>query len=120
MKNTKNLNVRIILIFICILLCALCALPLISCDKEQTGKGTSYEIWLDIGEDAIDCTQRVNFVNSSEYILDELIFNVYAGAYSQTSPLPCTPQEEADAYPNGVSFGKFEFKGVFMTPFPIS
>ena len=113
MKNTKIFNVRIILIFICILLCALCALPLVSCDKEQPQKGTSYEIWLDIGEDGIACTQRVNFVNSSEYILDELIFNVYAGAYSQTSPLPCTPQEEADAYPNGVSFGKFEFKGAY-------
>ena len=113
MKNTKNFNVRIILIFICILLCALCALPLVSCDKEQPQKGTSYEIWLDIGEDGIACTQRVNFVNTSEYILDELIFNIYAGAYSQTSPLPCTPQEEADAYPNGVSFGKFEFKGAY-------
>lgn len=113
MKNLRLYNVRIILIFICVLLCALCALPLVSCDKPQTDLGTSYEIWLDIGDEKISCTQRVNFVNSTEYILDELVFNVYAGAYSQTSPLPCTPQEEADAYPNGVSFGKFDLESAY-------
>lgn len=107
-------NIRIIFIFVCILLCALCALPFTACEKtEDVQSGTSYSIWLDISEDKIECTQKTTFVNNSEYPLDELIFNVYANAYSLTSPLPCTPQEEADAYPNGMSFGKFELKSAY-------
>lgn len=113
MKNVKFFNPRIILIFISLLLCALCLLPFASCDKSQPQKGTSYEIWLDIADDKIYCTQRVDFVNTSEYVLDELIFNVYAGAYGIGKPLPCTPQEENDAYPNGVSSGEFDLQSVY-------
>ena len=103
-------NIRIIFIFVCILLCALCALPFTACEKtEDVQSGTSYSIWLDISEDKIECTQKTTFVNNSEYPLDELIFNVYANAYSLTSPLPCTPQEEADAYAERVKMDVLQY-----------
>lgn len=113
MKIRKYLNPRLIAILVFLAICAASALALAACESPQEITGTRYSIWLDIGEENISCTQKVTFVNTSEYVLDELKFNVYANAYSSSSPLPCTPQEEADAYPNGVSFGKFNLDGAY-------
>lgn len=81
--------------------------------KRTTPDCTTYDIWLDIGEEKIECTQSVYFVNDTDYLLADLKFNVYANAYDSKKPLACVPQEEANAYPEGVSYGKFELEGVF-------
>ena len=71
---------------------------------------TTYEIWLDFDDEGVSCTQKLHFVNTSNSVLDELKLNVYANAFDSKKPLPCTSQEQAEAYPNGVSFGEFELE----------
>ncbi|MDE6759021.1 MAG: M1 family metallopeptidase [Clostridia bacterium] len=80
----------------------------VSCAKAEDV--TAYEIWLDFNDDGVDCAQKLHFVNTSQSVLDNLKLNVYANAFDSKKPLPCTPQEQAEAYPNGVSFGKFELE----------
>lgn len=111
-KNISDFNKKLCC-FVCTLLCIFCIIPFAACEKDIKEPDTTYSIWLDIREDKICCTQSVSFVNKSEYILDNLVFNVYANAYDSSKPLPCTSQEEQDAYPNGVSFGKFELDNVY-------
>lgn len=112
-KKSCNSLKFILTISFCALLIASLILPLCACEKQEQQKNTTYSIWLDIAEDKIYCTQSVYFVNDSEYPLEDLVFNVYANAYDSTKPLPCTSQEEQDAYPNGISFGKFQLKEVY-------
>lgn len=120
MKNTTKYKTKnfypikiLIALSVCLLILSALALPLCACEKQEPQKNTTYSIWLDIADDIIYCTQSVYFVNDSEYPLDEIVFNVYANAYDSSKRLPCTSQEEQDAYPNGVSFGKFELKNLY-------
>lgn len=108
-----RLDMKRIVLFILIISIALCIIPFAGCHEDAPAPSTTYSIWLDIGEDKISCNQNVYFVNTSEYILDKLVFNVYANAYDDTKPLPCTQQEQNSAYPNGISFGDFNLINVY-------
>ncbi|MDE7216126.1 MAG: M1 family metallopeptidase [Clostridia bacterium] len=83
----------------------LSALAVVACAKQEDV--TTYEIWLDFNDEGVACTQNTHFVNNSTTALSNLKFNVYANAFDSKKPLPCASQEQAEAYPNGVSFGKF-------------
>ncbi len=100
----KFLSTVIVLIII------LSAITAASCAKQQDC--TTYEIWLDFNEEGVACAQKLHFVNDSDYALENIKLNVYANAFDAKKPLPCTPQEQAEAYPNGVSFGKFDLEQV--------
>lgn len=121
LQNSRH-NLRIILIIFCMkkkcLSAALILILLIaligataSCDKKENV--TTYEIWLDITDEGADCNQRLYFVNNTDRELSRLMLNVYANAFDAQKPLPCTSQEQAEAYPDGVSFGKFTLQGLY-------
>ena len=80
----------------------------VSCAKKEDR--TTYEIWLDFNDDGVACTQKLHFINNTTATFDELKLNVYANAFDSKKPLPCTQQEQAEAYPNGVSFGEFSLE----------
>ena len=75
---------------------------------------TTYKIWLDIQDDnTVICSEKIDVVNNYGAPIDELKFNVYAGAFDKSKPLPCTQEEQADFYPDGISYGEFALKGVY-------
>lgn len=78
----------------------------------NTENVTTYEMWLDFNDEGVSCAQKLHFVNNSGKPLDNLKLNVYANAFDSKKPLPCTSQEQATAYPNGVNFGKFDLQQV--------
>ncbi len=82
-----------------------------SCDKREDV--TTYELWLDFTDDGVECVQKLTFVNNTEYEFLDLKLNVYANAFDSKKPLPCTSQEQSEAYPNGVSFGEFKLRDVY-------
>ncbi|MDE6472773.1 MAG: M1 family metallopeptidase [Clostridia bacterium] len=85
----------------------------VSCDKAEEPI-TTYGIWLDIHDDnTIECSQKVEVVNNYGVALDELKFNVYANAFDKRKPLPCAQEEQADFYPDGISYGEFSLTNVY-------
>ncbi len=101
-----------IILIISILICSLALAT--SC--AQSIDSTTYKIWLDLNiEDGckVSCQQQVDVVNNYGIPLDNLKFNVYANAFDSKKPLTCTPEEQDDYFPNGISFGEFKLEEVY-------
>ena len=101
-----------IILIISILICSLALAT--SC--AQSIDSTTYKIWLDLNIDDgcnVSCQQQVDVVNNYGIPLDNLKFNVYANAFDSKKPLTCTPEEQDDYFPNGISFGEFKLEEVY-------
>ncbi len=98
--------------FVFVLMIAFC-LPLFLVGCSTTSELNSYKIEAiyDDQSQTLDCVQKIDYVNNSESVLNEVCFFLYANAFAEgqtTVPNSYTNR----AYPNGESFGNLEFESV--------
>lgn len=94
---------------------------LISCGKkkdnlEVIGQDLSnYYIEIDFDSKTMsaDCVQKVNFINNTETIIRELKFHLYPKFFEEgKTSMIVDSTKLANAYPNGMSYSKFEITKV--------
>jgi hypothetical protein len=57
--------------------------------------------------------QEVDYLNKSKYTLTEIKFHIYANAYKEAATAaPVAKNEQAEAYPNGLSYGGITISSV--------
>lgn len=106
----KKKNFKLISLFLFVVLC--CPLFLVSCDGQaQAFNYYKINARFDDSQKTLDCQQSVEYANTSENLLNEICFFLYANAYSQGQKTISTAYFDK-AYPNGESFGHIEFEKV--------
>lgn len=85
---------------------------LVGCGQNAE-KLSSYQISATYDDDAksLQCAQSVEYVNSSDNVLNEVCFFLYANAFDEGQKVVSTSYTTR-AYPNGESFGNIEFSSV--------
>lgn len=84
----------------------------------KASKGLStYEIeavYCDVDK-KISAVEKVNYINSVDTILDEVWFNLYGAAFSDSAKVkPYAKARAEDCFPNGVNYGDLEVKTVLV------
>ncbi len=98
---------------ICILITVCLLIPFAASCSKVDEPATTYRIWLDFGDDdTVVCSQKVEVLNNYGKPLENLKFNVYSNAFDRKKPLPCAAEEQADFYPEGISYGEFSLTSV--------
>ena len=76
---------------------------------------TNYKLTLTYNDEqkTIDGQQYVDYLNTSDNVLDNVMFNLYANAFRENSKASVVSLANEDkAYPNGKSYGNIEIKTV--------
>ncbi len=104
-------SIKIVLVFL-----LLSAFFLTGCGSEKDAKKlTRYQIFAtyDAQNLTLDATQTVNFINRTEFLLDEVCFHLYPSAFRENARFK--PVEESlttVAYNEGVNFGGVTIKNL--------
>ncbi len=87
-----------------------------------TGERTTYTLSIDFAPDrySFSAKQIVNYINTSQDDLDELVFHVYASAFATAVIAPFERDDIELAYPGGFSAGYCTFEQVTVNGTPIS
>ncbi len=96
-------------------LCVLIALisVLSACNKKTAeAEVTRYEIdlTLDMENMTVTASQEVIYTNNTDTTLNEIVFHIYANAFSKNSPIPVAERHYDNAYYNGESYGSISIK----------
>ena len=107
MKKIRQVSV-VILSFVLLLT----SLTFSGCFKDDK-KTSSYEIECTFEDNVLTGKEKVCFYNDTENSFTELKFNLFANAFRKDAKYsPVSAQHQSQCYPNGVSYGGMEIKGV--------
>ncbi len=97
-------------------MCFVLALPclfLVGCEKEAPLSAYNIVLTYDHENKSAECCTSIEYVNSSDNALSEVMFHLYANAFSEEAEgSVCTTANEAKTYPNGKSYGGVEVSAV--------
>ncbi len=102
-------------LFICTLVLAFSVIYVGGCSVTSKLELTEYDIECTLEDYTLSANQKVNFINNTDNVLDELKFNLYANAFRKGALYsPIASQYLSRAYPNGISYGEIRIESVLV------
>ena len=100
------------IITFCLCFFTLLSVVSVSGCKSFKSTRTKYQITCELEGHTLNATQTVEFVNTSDNVIDELKFNLFANAYRKDAVYsPVSAQYLSRAYPNGINYGNITING---------
>ncbi len=85
------------------------------CGENNQSQSISYEITLELDGHTLKGSEKVNFTNTSNNVVNELKFNLFGNAFRKGALYsPISAQYMDKAYPNGASYGNMLIEKVFI------
>lgn len=93
----------------------------VGCKNNQTALNEyTIEISFDDQQKALHCIQTVDYINTSDNVLDEVRFHLYANAFKENAKASVVnTNNKKRCYYNGESFGNIEIKSVSILQNPV-
>ena len=84
----------------------------VGCSANKNAR-SSYYVEVSLDGTTLSGSETVEFYNSSESVIQELKFNLFANAFRKGAKYsPIAPQHTSRAYPNGISYGEMTITNV--------
>ena len=84
----------------------------VGCSANKNAR-SSYYVEVSLDGTTLSGSETVEFYNSSESVIQELKFNLFANAFRKGAKYsPIAPQHTSRAYPNGINYGEMTITSV--------